>query len=338
MAVTIHDVAREAGVSVSTVSRALSGARRVGPELVERVHEAARRVGYRHNAVARALRAQRTGVIGMVVPEISNPFFPAIVEAVERTLQESDRELMLCDSRRSPDVERRRIQALLGRQVDGLLISPVDSQASTKVLHEAMRHTAVVQMDRYADQTRLDWVGVDDESGMALVVQHVRDHGAERVALVSAERNSSSGRDRLDALRRATTTAGLAESVELLGEFSIDWGAAAARELVSRGDLPDAVVCGNDEIAVGVIRELRRHGLAVPDDVLVTGFDDTPIATYIEPALTTIRQPREAIATEAVRLLDARLADTELPVRKLALQPELVVRGSTQPGSEGSAS
>lgn len=334
MAVTIHDVAREAGVSVSTVSRALSGSRRVNPSLVERVKDAASRVGYRHNAVARALRAQRTGVVGMVVPEISNPFFPAIVEAVERTLQETERELMLCDAQRSPDVERRRIHALLGRQVDGMLISPVDSQASTEALHEAMRHTAVVQMDRYADQTRLDWVGVDDDAGMDLAVQHVRSRGASRIALVSAERQSSSGRDRLDALHRATASAGLAESVELLGEFSIEWGETAARKLLADSPLPDAVVCGNDEIAVGVIRQLRRHGVAIPDQVMVTGFDDSPIASYVEPGLTTIRQPRQAIATEAVRLLDARLSDAALPVRKLALEPELVVRESTRPDGE----
>ncbi|NDL59095.1 substrate-binding domain-containing protein [Phytoactinopolyspora mesophila] len=334
MAVTIHDVAREAGVSVSTVSRALSGARRVGPEVAERVHEAARLVGYRHNAVARALRAQRTGVIGMIVPEISNPFFPAIVEAVERTLQESDRELMLCDARLSADVERRRIHALLGRQVDGLLISPVDSQASAEGLREAMRHTPVVQLDRYADQVRLDWVGVDDEAGMAHVVNHVRELGAQRIVLVSAGQQSSSGRDRLDALRRATASAGITECVELLGEFSIEWGESAARQLLAGGELPDALVCGNDEIAVGAIRELRRHGVAIPEQVMITGFDDIFIASYVEPALTTLRQPREAIATEAVRLLDARLADTDLPVRKLALEPELVVRESTVSSAE----
>lgn len=329
MSVTIYDVAREAGVSLATASRALSGTRRVNPELVTRVQTAARDLGYRHNAVAKALRSQRSGTIGMVVPEISNPFFPAIVQAVERDLQASDRELMLCDSQSSVEIEARRIHALLGRQVDGLLVIPVDSSASGRALDAAAKQVAVVQIDRFVDGVSLDWVGVDDDLAMAEVVNHVCSFGASRIALVSAGQNSSSGRERLNAFRKSMAGQGLAPAAELLGEFSTAWGQQSAAKILAMRNRPDAVVCGNDEIALGMVRELRRHDVKIPKDVMVTGFDDNAVSEFIEPSLTTIHQPREAIATEATRLLDARLADPGSAVRRLALAPRLIQRDST---------
>jgi len=145
MATTIRDVAERAGVSVATASRVLTGSRPVSPELAERVIQATRELGYRHNAVARALRRGHTNAMGMVVPEIGNPFFPTIVEAVERRLQETGRDLFLCDAQQDPDLERRRVLALIGRQVDGLVIVPVSATASGASLAEAKGHTPLVQ-------------------------------------------------------------------------------------------------------------------------------------------------------------------------------------------------
>jgi LacI family transcriptional regulator len=329
MAVTMNDVAREAGVSLATASRALAGTRRVNPELVARVQEAARRIGYRHNAVAKALREQKSGTVGMLVPEISNPFFPAIVEAVERQLQSRERELILCDSQGSTAIERRRIQALLGRQVDGLLVIPVDATESAAALTQAAISVAVVQIDRFVDGMSLDWVGVDDAAGMHQVVDHLLGQGAASIAVVSAEPSSSTGRQRLDALRGALDRNALKPAAELLGEFSIGWGKQAATELLKAQALPDAVVCGNDEIALGLLHALADHGVQPPRDLLVTGFDDIAFASLLRPGLTTVRQPRESIATEAIRLLDSRVSAPTTAARRLALNPELVIRDST---------
>ena len=330
MSVTIRDVARHAGVSVATASRALSGSRNVRPELAARVTEAARTLCYRHNTVAQALRRGRTNTVGMVVPEIGNPFFPAIVEALERRLEERGMDLILCDAQQDIDIERRRVLTLVGRQVDGLIIVPVSATDSRATLLEAQRSIPVVQVDRFADDLSADWVGVDDEVGIAQAIDHVASLGAVRCVFVSAKPRTSSAQQRLTGFERAVHRAGLDSPAPLLDEFSVDWGRRAALELIARGKrLPDAVICGNDVIAFGVLSEFRRHHVRVPEDVLVTGFDDIRFAELADPPLTTVRQPRDRMAAECLRLLDIRIADPDAPTQRIAISPTLVIREST---------
>lgn len=330
MAVTLKDVANAVGVSTSTASRALSGTRRVSPELVARVSAAADSLGYRHNIVAQALRKQQTLTVGMVVPEINNPFFPALVAAVERILEQSGRELFLCDAQQDIDVERRRVRALLGRQIDGLIISPYSVTGSTDIVAEAREQVPVVQLDRFVDGSTIDWVGVDDEAGIGSLVKHVANLGAKTCVFISARQNSSSGTLRYEAFHRATTRENLRSAhPPLLGEFTIDWGRQAVSTLDAAKARPDAIICGNDEIALGVLRELRRRQIRIADDVLVTGFDDTGFAEISEPPLTTVRQPREQMAAEAIRLLKARTVDRKGPAQRIALAPRLIAREST---------
>lgn len=330
MTATIRDVASHAGVSVATASRVLTGSRRVSPELAERVNDAARILGYRHNAVARALRRGCTNTVGMIVPEIGNPFFPAIVEAVERHLQGKGRDLFLCDAQQDVAIERQRVLALVGRQVDGLIIVPVSATASRASLEEAAQRTPVVQVDRYVEEYPADWVGVDDELGIGLAVEHVASLGATSIVFVSASLESSSAQQRHTGFERATRRLGLpGDMPQLLGTFRAEWGRVAALQILAKGSLPHAVVCGNDEIAVGLLGEFRRKHVRVPEDVLVTGFDDIRFAALADPPLTTVRQPHEQLAAECIRLLDARMADADTPVQRIAIAPLLVVREST---------
>jgi len=330
MAVTIKDVAERAGVSVATASRVLSGSRRVSPVLATRVREGARDLGYRHNAVARALRHGRTATVGMIVPEIGNPFFPSLVEAVERTLSDSGRDLLLCDAQQDPQLELRRARTLVGRQVDGLVIIPVSASASRAALDEIAPSLPVVQLDRYVQGFPGDWVGVNDALGIGLAVEHVASLGAKRIAFVNAVLDSSSAQQRHSGFAHAVKRLRLPDDgLRLLGAYSAEWGRTAALKMLKEPSLPDAVVCGNDEIAVGLLGEFRRHHVRVPEDVLVTGFDDIRFAALTDPPLTTVRQPYETIASECIRLLAARMKDTELPVQRIAIAPSLVVREST---------
>ena len=261
MPATIRDVALRARVSVATVSRALSGRRRVSEENRRRVIGAAAELNYRPNLVASSLRRQVTNTIGLVIPQISNPFFPTLVESIEWQLQSTTRQLLLCDSRGDPELEQLRLQALVDRQVDGIMISPCDAVRSAEAVHAAALEVPLVQIDRRITGDATDWVGVDDEVGMRLVVEHVARAGAHR------------GLRRLgtDELLRAVAPGRFYFPV--LGLWSQDLGAApwglhrrlgnqAARVLLEGKRVPDAVVCGNDLIAIGLLRQFLLAGVA----------------------------------------------------------------------------
>lgn len=331
MAVTIKDVASAAGVSTATVSRVLSGRRPVSEEIVRSVRAASERLGYQANVVARSLRVQSTGTVGMVVPHISNPFFPAIVEAVERELAEDGLQLLLCDSQGSLVHEEARIEALLGRRVDGVLAIPCESAGSSRTIERASAKVPLVLIDRTAGGGTTDFVGTDDATGMASLFAHLLDRGAASFAFVSAADRTSSARARHDGFVRLAGRVDAASSaMALLGEFSFEWGREAGARLLAARRLPDAVVCGADIVALGLLSTFQAEGVDIPGDVLVTGYDDIGFAALSNPGLTTVRQPVEELGRHAVRLLRARMADRTAPPTREVLQPELVVRGSTR--------
>jgi LacI family transcriptional regulator len=327
--VTIRDVAERAGVSTATVSRALSGAKPVSPTVLEQVTRAASDLGYSGNGIASALRRSRTDTVGMVVPSIANPFFTALVEGVEHALQRVGRQLFLCSSRSDPDLEAQRLRSLVARQVDGIVISPAHGVRSHEAVAWAAGQLPLVQVDRYVAGVDSDWVGVDDDLALRLVVDHLADVGVRSAAFISSTLTNSSTELRVTGFREHTARRGLAVSQVLLGDYSIGWGREAMHRLLAAGSLPDAVACADDLIALGVLQVCAEVGVGVPADLLVTGFDDIPYAALSNPPLTTVRQPQDDIAGEAVRLLSAALGpDRAAPVRS-ALAPSLVVRSST---------
>lgn len=326
----MRQVAEDAGVSIASVSRVLNGSRTVTPELVQAVREASERLGYRTNYVARALRQRSTQTVGMVVPHIANPYFPGVVQAVERNLSTGDHDLFLCDSQDDPEIEAERVRGLLSRQIDGLLIIPCDERASSATIREARRHVPVVQVDRHAVRARTDRIYVDDHAGIRAVLEHLAALGRRRLAFVGAQPTISTAHRRLDAylaeVRKLDPAS--AERV-LLGDFSLEWGQAATFRLLDQRPWPDAVICGNDLIAIGVVNALRAAEVGLRDVIAVTGFDDIGFATVCSPPLTTVRQPIDELGAAATGMLLDRLAGDERPPRTLCLTPELVVRGST---------
>ena len=329
--VTIRDVADRAGVSTATVSRALSGAKPVSPAVVDQVRRAAEDLGYAGNGIASALRRSRTDTVGMVVPSITNPFFTGLVEHVEHALQAAGRQLFLCSSRSDPDLEAQRLRSLVARQVDGIVISPVHGSASTPAVLRAAAELPLVQVDRYVTGVDSDWVGVDDDAALSLVMDHLAGRGVRSAAFVSSRLTNSSTELRVAGFHRHAERLGIAVDPGhvLLGEYSIDWGREAAERLLASGGRPAAVVCADDLIALGVLQACADAGVAVPGELLVTGFDDIPFAALANPPLTTVRQPQAQIAVEAVRLLTRVLGDEHAPPSRIALPPTLSVRAST---------
>lgn len=329
--VTLAEVARAAGVSTATASRILSGARRGDPQTAARVRDSAEALGYLGNSIARALRRGRTGNIGMIVPSVGNPFFTGLVDSVERQLAGRDLNLFLCDSRGAPSTEAARIRSLLQGNVDGILISPCDVTRSRAALDAAAEVVPVVQLDRHVVDSDGDRVILDDDHSIGEVVKHLAQVGVRTAAFVSSTALSSSGVLRLEAVRRWCGELAIhLEDRELLdGDFSLEWGAEAADRLLERPVLPDAIICGDDLLAIGIMARFSRRGVVVPGDIMVTGFDDIDLAALSTPALTTLRQPREEMANEAVRLLSARIETPDLPGSLVTLKGELVLRAST---------
>lgn len=328
----MRDVAREAGVSPATVSRVLSGSRPVSPDVAAAVLTVSKRFGYRTNAIARALRARSTRTVGMVVPNIDNPFFPGVVKAAEIALHEAGHGLLLCDSRNDPTVEAERIDTLLDRQVDGLLISPCDRAASRTAVDAAAGQVPLVQVDRHVD-VDTDVAGVDQGAGIEAVIDHLVRSGRSSFAFLTSGPSTSTAAERLVAYRRRVSAV-RADGADRIyeGDFSVAWGHSATAKVLRGGTLPDALVCGNDLIALGALQRLREAGVDVPDGVAVTGFDDNGFAGICDPPLTTVRQPVDHLGGEAVRLLLSRIADPACSVRQLRLRPVLVERGSTRVG------
>lgn len=341
--VTVRDVAAAAGVSAATASRVLANHPSVSPELARRVVDASTRLGYSANVIARALRTQRTGTIGVVVPAIGNPYFVGVVEALEQELARSDRSLMLCDAGGSVATEAKRLDLLVRHMVDGLVVVPVSATGSKPALADAAAQVPVVQFDRFVDGTGSDHVGSDEAEGMRQVVAHLREQGCERFAYVGAAPTVSTAAERLRAFRALTSSGGGSQppASEQLGDFSTAWGATAARRLLAAGHLPDAVVCGADVVAVGLLSVLHDAGVDVPGAVAVAGFDDTLLDDVTTPRLSSVRQPLGAMAHETVRLLDTRAAGYDGPPCRTVLAPGLVVRASTRrlaPGPSVTAS
>ena len=335
---TIAQVAERAGVSTATVSRVLSGRGPVSAAVRRRVRLAADELGYQVNSIARALRDGRTDTVGMVVPSISNPFFTSLVESVEHALGREGKELFLCDARSDPEIEARRLASLAARSVDGIIVSPSHGTLSGAAVQETADRLPLVQLDRFVGGTSTDWVGVDDVAAMRQIMDHLHEGGARSAAFVGSMRTNSSTEQRFDGFRRRAEDLGITVDADhvLLGDYSVDWGETAAARLVSGGAPPDAIVCADDLIALGVTRACRALGVGVPGRVQVTGYDNIEFSRLGEPALTTVDQPRDRIAAEAVRLLAAAAAagrEERGPSAHIALVPSLVVRESTRAGS-----
>ncbi len=291
---------------------------------------ASERLSYRPNLMARGLRARTSGLAGIVVPGIGNPFFAELVEALESALRDAGLDMILGDSGGAPSEEGQRLQTLVDRQVDGLVLIPAEHHASAPAMQRARLSAPIVQIDRQVDGFPADFVGVDNQLGIRLVLQHLAELGCRTIGFVSDDAASSTGRSRSDAIRAAVTQIpGLKLGPVLRGSFSIGFGSEAARTLMQRESLPDAVVCGSDLIALGLVREFRTVGVAIPGEMKVTGFDGILFTELCDPPLTTVQQPIQDIADEAVRLLKNRMGGDTAPAQRIEIAPSLIVRQST---------
>lgn len=327
---TIKDVAKEAGVSIATVSRILNQTAVVSPELTERVRSAIVRLGYAANDVARTLRGKESGSIGLIIPDIENPFFPALVRGVEDAARGCDQAVVLCNTDGKAREEQRYIEFLHGKRVDGLIFTGgIDSEASLALLERLKMPT--VMLDRRAASRKTHAVVLDNAAGARLAVEHLLAAGRARIAFIGGEPGLSVTRERCQGYRDALLEHGAAidERLIWMGEFTFDGGRAGVEALRERGAPFDALFAASDIMAYGAMECLRRHGILTPRDVFVVGCDDVWMSKWYKPSLTTVRQPIYEIGGAAVDLLMEVRARPRLEIRELVFQPRLIVRDST---------
>ena len=328
--VTIRDVARAAGVHVSTVSRALNPAKRglISDEVLKSVEAAAARLGYRPNRAASALRTGRTHTIGVLVPDITNPVFPPILQGIEASAAARGYFAFVANVG-DPQLAQPILARMQAQQIDGLVMAiAVRDDPLIDFIRANGMHAVMV--NRADESGRLPAVVSDDRLAMKLAVDHLVALGHRRIAHLAGPQNVPTGVGRRQGVEQAMQDHGLAAPRVVACEaYTRESGAQATRTLLASGPIPDALVCCNDLVALGAYDVFREAGLRVPEDISVTGHNDMPLVDMVDPPLTTIRLPHRELGWRAAEMLFDEIEGRALSASTVVLRPELVVRAST---------
>lgn len=326
---TIKDVATRAGVSKTTVSHVLNATRVVEEETRQRVLQAIQELNYRPNAAARSLTTKRTGTVGIVVSDISNPFFGEILRGVEEVLRPHNYALIICNTNETLEYEAHYLNLLLNQRVDGI-ISAATSQLWVELSKAEVRHTPVVFLDRTFDSFDGFFVGVDNRAGAYQGAQHLIQCGYRKIGILAGLDRLSTMRERLDGYCQALMDAGIPINNKWIipSELSVDGGRKAMRELFSQPESPEAIFVNNNLLALGVLLEMKELNLNYSEDIGIVSFDDHPWAAVADPPLTVVRQPAQKLGKAAAEMILALINDHPVTEKRVILDCELVKRQS----------
>ncbi|MGJ7546674.1 LacI family DNA-binding transcriptional regulator [Variovorax sp. LT1R16] len=333
---TLKDVALKAEVSVTTVSHVVNATRHVSPTVRERVELAIRELGYVPNAMARSLKSNTTSTLGMLIPNCSNPYFAEIVRIVEDRCFGAGYTLVLCNTHDEPNRQSVYLQVLAERRIDGLIVvstGPADDDSLVRQLHGLRVPTVLV--DREIADPACDLVETAHMQGGLLAVRHLLSLGHRRIACIGGPVGVAPSEQRIEGWRMALAETGAtpdtanADALLWRGGFTSQSGYEAMHAILRTADRPSAVFVCNDLMAIGALRAAHESGVHVPDEISIVGFDDIELSAYTSPPLTTVAQPKERIGALAVDMLLERVGGQRRDARKVVLQPELRVRGST---------
>lgn len=326
----MRDVAERAGVATATVSNVLSGRRAVTAELRARVAAAIAATGYRPNHLAASLRRARSQTVGVMVPDLTNPFFASLVHRLEDLAAEDGYEIILVGSHEDAGREGMRLQTLLSRQVDGLIIAPA-RDAIAGLADGATRLPPTVLMDRGAGQGAFDTVSADNAAAARQGCRHLLALGHRDIAFVVTSPMLANMRARIDGYRAELAAAGLADHARIIvGGFDVETCRAAIEQALLRADRPSAIFAANYVGTLGAMKAIRAMDLDFPGGISLLAFDDSDWMTVLRPYLSAIAQPVAAMADAAWQLLQARFAAPLAAPRHLCLPCTLAVRESTQ--------
>jgi LacI family transcriptional regulator len=327
VAVTIKDVAREANVSVASVSRALNGHGGVTADTLERIREVAARLRYVPHGAARSLITRRTHTVGALLPDLYGEFFSELIRGIDLAARAHGLHLLVSSSHDDADEAAAALRAMQGR-VDGLLV--MSPHADAAFLRQNLPvGLPTVLMNTVLDGDDYPALSVDNHGGARLMTEHLLDGGYRRVAFIQGPPKNRDVAEREASYRKVIAERGH-QAIVLPGDFNEDSGYRAGQQLLAMQPRPDAVFAANDMMAIGCMAAIREAGLRIPDDIAVAGFDDVPMARYVTPALTTVRVRIAELGKEALNELAAHIENGERPAHSgLRVDADLVVRSSS---------
>ncbi len=327
---TMKDVARLAGVSIATVSSTLSGATFVSPELKERVLAAVDELGYAPNAMARGLKRGASSLLGLIVPDITNPFFTEMVHEIQRRAAAHGFTVMLGVSDDNAANDEALIRLMRSHQAAGTIILPSGGEEDCRRLAGLAGPMPIVTVDNAPPGIGVDTVALDNRKAASLATRHIIGLGHRSIGTIAGPSHRFVSRERLIGFEEEMERQGIAIKPDdiLRGDFHVAEARLAGLDFLNRAARPTALFVANNQMLIGVMQAVAEAGLSVPGDVSVVSIDDFPWASAFMPALTTVRQPIAAFAEAALDCLTARIADPEIPLRRIVLEPELIVRQS----------
>lgn len=331
---TIKDLAKELNLSASTVSRALRDHPDISPLTKKRVISLANKLDYHPDSIAQSLQTQKTKTIGVIVPEIKQPFFASVINGIEELAYSAGYTIIVCQSNENYDREVLYTRTLVSHRVAGLLVSL--SQTTQNLDHfKALqrRGVPIVFFDRVNDDIEASKVVVDDYNGAFAAADHLIKSGYKRIAHLAGPKNLSISKYRLKGYKDALKLGNRPYNEELVVYGGLDDtdGVVGFQKLLSLEILPDAVFAVNDPVATGAFLTIKEHGLKIPDDIALVGFSNTNVSSLLDPPLTTVEQPTYEIGKTAVQLLLAQINNSEenfVPQFEV-LKTHLIIRGST---------
>jgi LacI family transcriptional regulator len=327
----MRDVARLAGVSIATVSAHINGAPKVSDARAGRIRHAMEALDYHPDQIARSLKVGRTRTIGVIIPDITNAFYPAVFRGIEDAARSAGYEVVLCNSNENAEQERAQLNTLFARRVDGVLLACSSGSRS----HESSiyRRFPIVFVDRLPAGIAEGAISSDNQAAGRTAAEHLIGLGHRRIALLAGDLTLSPHADRLEGFRQAMQSAGLPVYDEYLccGGAHIHDGQAAARALLMLADAPSAIIASNSKLLLGLLHACRGAGLAAPRDLSILTFDEHEWSEYLDPPITAMVQPTYEIGRRAFELLRERMiaGSGRASVGVIRLAAELHVRGST---------
>ncbi|WP_410512867.1 LacI family DNA-binding transcriptional regulator [Paenibacillus sp. BR2-3] len=326
---TILDVAEKAGVSRSTVSRVLTNSNRVDPETRHRVLAAIKEINYQPSQVARNLRRQKTNLIAVLIPGISNPFFGSLVQGMEEVAVKKGYNVILCNTGEDPAREIEYLRMLERKQVDGVIMTALRNPLEK--VEAFLKYGPIVLASEYTDDDSIPAVMIDNGEAACKVTEHLILKGHMRIGFINGPGHIILCRDRQKGYVQTLEKYAIPVSDDLIicSDFSIEGGFECAKQLLKLEEKPTAIFAANDEMAVGVIQAVKEQGLRVPQDVSVAGFDNVQISRVVQPHLTTVDQPIFQIGVKSVELLMSCLEESVLEGKRMVLEANLCIREST---------